>query len=113
MFDKKETQQKRNFTTVKLLKDNVVGENAKAVLFRYVDNVNSESFYFWINKKAIFTSQYSNILNVSLIDENDFNYSVYKEGNKDWSKPDNSVGAKTLIAAINKVCEKTNLINKK
>lgn len=112
MFDKKENT-KRNFTSFKLLKENVVGENQKAVLFRFVDNVNSESFYFWINKKAIFTSQYSNILNVSLIDENDFNYSVYKEGNKDWTKPDNSVGAKTLIAAINKVCEKTALINKK
>lgn len=112
MFDKKENT-KRNFTTIKLLKDNVVGENQKAVLFRFVDNVNSESFYFWINKKAIFTSQYSNILNVSLIDENDFNYSVYKEGNKDWTKPDNSVGAKTLIDAVNKVCEKTALINKK
>lgn len=104
----------KEYVKIKLLKDNVIAESEKSVLFRFEnDSKLEESVYFWINKKAIFYSPYSNILDVSLIEDANFKYGVYKEGNKDWKKPDNQVTAKVLKEAIINSCKKIKLINLK
>lgn len=90
---------KSKFINIKVRRSYTVAESKKAVLFHF-ETDNFEGFYVWINKIAIFASNFTDILDVSLIDNNDFMYSVYKEGNNDWSKPDGKVSGKELKAEI-------------
>lgn len=92
----------RNFINVKVRRSYTVGESKKAVLFEFETN-DFESYYVWINKNAIFTSIYTDILDISLKDSEDFLYSIYKEGNNDWKKPDTKVSGKKLKEEILKI----------
>lgn len=99
----------RKYLRVKVRKNYTIGESQEAVLFEFYSEL--ETYYVWINKKAIYTSYYTDILDISLIDSNDYKYSIYKDGNYDWKKPDAKVSGKELkeellkdsnIAEINK-----------
>lgn len=97
-YSRQQQKPQRNYYKIKLSKDFAIAESAKAVLFKI--NINAESLHIWINKAAIFSSEFTNILNISLIDEKDYQYSLYKENNQDWKKPDYSISGSELIDYI-------------
>lgn len=101
----------RKYIRVKVRKNYTISESQEAVLFGFYTSDGLEKYYVWINKKAIYTSYYTDILDISLINDENYKYSIYKEGNYDWKKPDAKVTGKELkeellkdqnIADINK-----------
>lgn len=97
---KKEKNEK--YISIKLSKEYVVAESKNAVLFS-VEQEDFESFKFWINKWAIWTSQYSNILEVSILNDDEFKYSIYRETNNDWKKPDLKISGSELNNELLKI----------
>lgn len=101
---------KRKFININVRKSYTVAESKNAVLFQF-DSNDLEQYYVWINKSAIFTSEFTDILDISLIVDKDFQYSIYQESNTDWKKPDGKCSGKELydelmrdteIASINR-----------
>lgn len=90
---------KKEFTNIKVRKSYTIGESNKAVLFEFETN-DFESYYVWFNKKAIYTSMFTDILDISLIKDDKFKYSIYKKDNYDWKKPDAKVSAEELKAEL-------------
>lgn len=90
------TKKYKEYLKINLNRNMVIAESKNSVLFQ-IESDNLESFLFWINKKAIFSSNYSNILTVSIINDEQFLYSVYKPTNNDWKKPDAQVVGKNLV----------------
>lgn len=97
-FNLKEKSNKK-YLRVKIKKSYTIGESQEAVLFRF-DTSDLESYYVWINKKAIYSSYYTDILDVSFIDDESYKYSIYREGNYDWKKPDAKVTGTELKAEL-------------
>ena len=97
-FQKVETVEFKNnnaeYIDIKLSKNSVIGESRDSLLF--IANFSDYRLKFWINKKAIFYYNYSNILKVSLINKDDFKYNLYLEENKDWKKPNYQASGKQL-----------------
>lgn len=110
MFKNENTN--RKYLKVKVRKNYTIGESQEAVLFGFYTSEGLESYYVWINKKAIFTSNYTDILDISLIADESYKYSIYKEGNYDWKKPDAKVSGKDLKKEL-LTDQNINEINKK
>lgn len=108
-FIKKENT-KKEYLNIKIRKSYTIAESTNAVLFEFETN-DFESYLVWFNKGAIYTSDYTDILDISLINDDNFKYSIYKKDNDDWKKPDAKVSGAELkeellkdydIAIINK-----------
>lgn len=110
MFKNENTE--KNYLKINLPKSFVIGENKDAILFAIKKDDTTDNYMFWINKKGVFYSNYSNILNVSLIDFKDFQYSIYKLSNRNWKTPDNMVSGKILFDNLMKN-EIISLLNRK
>lgn len=91
----KNQKSEKNYLNIKVRKSYAVGESKNAVLFEF-DTNDYEQFYVWINKWAIYTSEYTDILDISLVDGIDFKYSIYRKNNNDWKKPDAKISASDL-----------------
>lgn len=85
----------KEFTNIKVRKSYTIGESKNAVLFEF-ETKDFESYYVWFNKKAIYASMFTDILDISLINDGKFKYSIYKKNNFDWKKPDGKVSADQL-----------------
>lgn len=86
---------KAKYLKIKVDRSYAIAESEKSVLFKI--DYKEKNYKLWINKVGIFPSEFTNILTISLVDSPKFKYSLYKENNENWKKPDLRISGKELF----------------
>ena len=94
-YSKKTKKSEAKYLKIKVDRSFAIAESEKSVLFKI--NYKGKDFKLWINKVGIFPSEYTNTLTISLVDSAKFKYSLYKEDNENWKKPNVRVSGKELF----------------
>lgn len=94
-YRKNTKKSKATYLKIKVDRSFAIAESERSVLFKI--EYEGKNYKLWINKVGIFPSEFTNTLTISLIDSPKFKYSLYKENNENWKKPDLKISGKELF----------------
>lgn len=94
-YSNKRKNSKQKYLKIKVDRSYAIAESERSVLFKI--GYKGKNYKLWINKVGIFPSEFTNILSISLVDSPKFKYSLYKEENDNWKKPNLQVSGRELF----------------